>query len=253
MYISRTVNNISGEQIELWDREDRFFYDVLHVPNGDKTAHLKVRSMVGFIPLFAVETLESALVDRLPRVQNIACSGFSKSAPNFLSTWRHIGPVRGGVGAFFLWWASDHLASVIRYMLDEGEFLSPYGIRALSRYHKDHPYVLLNLMGQEHRVGLRPAESSTPNSAGIPTGAAPSGFQSNFLLIESLQKFLYFLGDHYRWNIRMGQDGGPRSGGVKAFSEASRNFLVMPKPRRPVFGGEELFQGSMMAGPSLVL
>ncbi|MCI0426897.1 MAG: glucosidase, partial [Nitrospiraceae bacterium] len=157
VYICRAMNNIGGEKVELWDRDDGFFYDVLHLPNGE-TKHMKVRSMVGLIPLFAVETLDSELVDSLPRFKH-RMQWFTENRPDFaqhLETQSY----DGGVRRFLSLVSRDRLKSVLRYMLDEEEFLSPYGIRALSRYHKDHPYVV-SVMGHEHRVDYEPAESST--------------------------------------------------------------------------------------------
>ena len=194
VYICRAMNNIGGEKIELWDREDGFFYDVLHLPNGE-TTHMKVRSMVGLIPLFAVETLDSELIDSLPRFKH-RMQWFIENRPDFA---QHLETQSfdGGVRRFLSLVSRDRLKSVLRYMLDEEEFLSPYGIRALSRYHKDHPYVV-SVMGREHRVDYEPAESSTGLFGGNSNWRGPIWFPVNYLLIESLQKFHYFLGDQYR-------------------------------------------------------
>ena len=240
VYICRAMNNIGGEKIELWDREDGFFYDVLHLPNGE-TKHMKVRSMVGLIPLFAVETLDSELVDSLPRFKH-RMQWFIENRPDFaqhLETQSY----DGGVRRFLSLVSRDRLKSVLRYMLDEEEFLSPYGIRALSRYHKDHPYVV-SVMGREHRVDYEPAESSTGLFGGNSNWRGPIWFPVNYLLIESLQKFHYYLGDQYKVEYPTGS--GHQSTLWQVAAEISRRlthiFLQNAEGKRPVFGGTNRFQ-----------
>ncbi|MFO0706565.1 MAG: glucosidase [Nitrospira sp.] len=240
VYICRAMNNIGGEKIELWDREDGFFYDVLHLPDG-KNLHLKVRSMVGLIPLFAVETLDSDLVDALPRFKH-RMQWFIENRPDFgahVETHSHDGGVRR-----FLSLVNRHrLKSVLRYLLDENEFLSPYGIRALSRYHKDHPYVL-PVMGREYRVDYEPAESGTGLFGGNSNWRGPVWFPVNYLLIESLQKFHYFLGDQYTVEYPTGS--GAQRTLWQVAGELSRRlthiFLKDAHGVRPVFGGASKFQ-----------
>ncbi len=240
VYICRAVNHLGGENIELWDREDGFFYDVLHMPNGD-TRHMKVRSMVGLIPLFAVETLESDLVDRLPRFKH-RLQWFIENRPDFaqhLETESH----EGGVRRFLSLVNRHRLRSVLRYMLDEEEFLSPYGIRALSRYHQQHPFVW-SVMGQPYRVDYEPAESGTGLFGGNSNWRGPVWFPVNYLLIESLQKFHYFLGDSYQVEYPTGS--GRRMTLWQVAGELSRRlthlFLPDADGRRPVFGATEKFQ-----------
>jgi hypothetical protein len=240
VYICRAMNNIGGEKIELWDREDGFFYDVLHLPNG-VTTHMKVRSMVGLIPLFAVETLDSELIDSLPRFKH-RMQWFIENRPDFaqhLETQSH----DGGVRRFLSLVNRDRLKSVLRYMLDEEEFLSPYGIRALSRYHKNHPYVV-SVMGREHRVDYEPAESSTGLFGGNSNWRGPVWFPVNYLLIESLQKFHYFLGDQYQVECPTGSSHQSTLWQVAA--EISRRlthiFLQNAEGKRPVFGGTNRLQ-----------
>jgi hypothetical protein len=240
VYICRAMNNIGGEKIELWDREDGFFYDVLHLPNGE-TRHMKVRSMVGLIPLFAVETLDSELIDSLPRFKH-RMQWFIENRPDFaqhLETRSY----DGGVRRFLSLVNRDRLRSVLGYMLDEEEFLSPYGIRALSRYHKAHPYVL-DVMGHEHRVDYEPAESGTGLFGGNSNWRGPVWFPVNYLLIESLQKFHYFLGDQYKVEYPTGS--GRQATLWQVAAEVSRRlthiFLKDASGKRPVFGGTARFQ-----------
>lgn len=240
VYICRAMNNIGGEKIELWDREDGFFYDVLHLPDNRKL-HMKVRSMVGLIPLFAVETLESDLVDSLPRFKH-RMQWFIENKPD-LSGHVETQSFDGGVRRFLSLVSCHRLTSVLRYMLDEREFLSPYGIRALSRYHKDHPYVL-SVMGQDHRVDYEPAESTTAFFGGNSNWRGPIWFPVNYLLIESLQKFHYFLGDGYTVEYPTGSGRAIPLDRVAA--ELSRRlthlFLLDAEGRRPVFGDTQKFQ-----------
>jgi hypothetical protein len=239
VYICRAMNNIGGQNIELWDQEDGFFYDVLHWPNGD-TTHMKVRSMVGLIPLFAVETLDSELIDSLPRFKH-RMQWFIENRPDFA---QHVETESQGgeVRRFLSLVDRQRLRSVLRYMLDEQEFLSPYGIRALSRHHQAHPYVL-SVMGQEHRVDYEPAESSTGLFGGNSNWRGPVWFPVNYLLIESLQKFHYFLGDQYTVEYPTGS--GQRRTLWEVAGDLSRRlthiFLQDAAGHRPVFGGTTKF------------
>lgn len=240
VYICQAMNNIGGEKIELWNKEDGFFYDVLHLPDG-QTCHMKVRSIVGLIPLFAVETLDGDLIDRLPRFKH-RMQWFIEHRPDFaqhVETQSH----DGGVRRFLSLVNRDRLRSVLRYMLDEQEFLSPFGIRALSRYHKEHPYVV-DVMGQKHRVDYEPAESSTGLFGGNSNWRGPIWFPINYLLIESLQKFHYFLGESYKVEYPTGS--GRKTTIWNVAAELSRRlthiFLQDEQGRRPVFGGTEIFQ-----------
>ena len=240
VYICRAMNNIGGEKIELWDREDGFFYDVLHLPDG-RTYPLKVRSLVGLIPLFAVETLDSELIDCLPRFKH-RMQWFIEHRPDF-SAHVETRSKDGEVRRFLSLVSQTRLKSVLRYMLDENEFLSPYGIRALSRYHHDHPYTVA-VMGHEYRVAYEAAESTTGLFGGNSNWRGPVWFPVNYLLIESLQKFHYFLGDDYQVEYPTGS--GQATSLDRVAAELSRRlthiFLRDHTGRRPVFGGAEKFQ-----------
>ena len=240
VYICRAMNNIGGEKIELWNKEDGFFYDVLHLPDG-QTFPLKVRSLVGLIPLFAVETLDSELIDRLPRFKH-RMQWFIENRPDF-SAHVETHSENGEVRRFLSLVNSTRLKSILRYMLDEDEFLSPYGIRALSRYHRDHPYVL-SVMGVDYRVDYEPAESKTGLFGGNSNWRGPVWFPVNYLLIESLQKFHYYLGDSYKVECPTGSGRMVCLDAVA--TELSRRlthiFLRDRTGRRPVLGGTILFQ-----------
>ena len=240
VYICRAMNNIGGEKIELWNRDDGFFYDVLHLPDG-QTCPLKVRSLVGLIPLFAVETLDSELIDQLPRFKH-RMQWFIENRPDF-STHVDTQSRDGEVRRFLSLVNRSRLKSVLRYMLDEEEFLSPYGIRALSRYHKDHPYVL-SLMGQEYRVDYEPAESSTGLFGGNSNWRGPIWFPVNYLLIESLQKFHYFLGEDFKveYPVRSRRFLSLNEVASELSRRLTHIFLRDKTGQRPVHGGVRKFQ-----------
>jgi hypothetical protein len=240
VYICRAINNIGNEKIELWNKEDGFYYDVLHLPDG-KTFPLKLRSMVGLIPLFAVETLDSELIDQLPRFKH-RMQWFIENRPDFslhIETRSQDGEVR----RFLSLVNRRRLTKVLGYMLDENEFLSPYGIRALSRYHKEHPFVFSS-MGMDYRVEYEAAESTTALFGGNSNWRGPVWFPVNYLLIESLQKFHYFLGDTFTVDYPTGS--GKKLNLAQIAAELSRRlthtFLRGPDGRRPVYGGTEKFQ-----------
>jgi hypothetical protein len=191
------MHSVGG--IGLWDDEDGFYYDVLRTDGY--TTPLKIRSMVGIIPLFAVEVLEQDTIDKLP--------GFVKRMEWFLShrpdLGRHVSyckpdpdaaqPETDGHGHRLLAIPSrERLQRVLKYVLDENEFLSPYGVRALSRVHKDHPYVFA-AGGSELRVDYVPAESTNSLFGGNSNWRGPIWFPVNFLLIEALERYHHFYGD----------------------------------------------------------
>jgi len=243
VYISHAINHLGegNHEISLWDETDGFYYDVLHFPDG-QNQHMKVRSMVGLIPLFAVETLEPEMIDALPGFQR-RMLWFIENRPEFrrhvCSTSLPDGQVRRMLSIV----DQDQLPRVLKYMLDEQEFLSPHGIRALSKYHQDHPYVL-HLNGTDHCVDYEPAESETGLFGGNSNWRGPIWFPVNFLLIESLQKFHHFLGEHYTVECPTGSGRHATLWQVaaKISRRLSRIFLRDDSGRRPVYGGSSLFQ-----------
>jgi hypothetical protein len=241
VYIAHAMDNLGDERLSLWDETDGFYYDVLH---GAGTAHrMKVRSMVGLIPLFAVETLEPEAIDRLPGFKR-RMQWFVDNHPEFRE---HVEtaptPGGGGVRRLLAIVGRQQLPRVLRFMLDEAEFLSPYGVRAVSRYHKDHPYVL-TVNGLEHRVDYEPAESSSALFGGNSNWRGPVWFPVNFLLIESLQKFHYFYRDTLTVPCPTGSS--TRLDLWQVAAELSRRltriFLRDGDGRRPVYGDTEKFQ-----------
>ena len=241
LYIADAMNHVGGDRdTQLWDEADRFYYDVLHLPNGDRLP-LKVRSLVGLVPLFAVETLEPETLAALP--------GFKKRVDWFIRNRpdlkRNVACMETpGIGARRLLSIvySGKLRQILQTLLDENEFLSPYGIRALSKYHAQHPY-LCQVNGQLHRVDYEPAESSSGLFGGNSNWRGPIWFPVNFLLIESLQKFHHYLGDDFKVECPTG------SGQIMTLwevaTELSQRLILIflkDKGQRPVYGGIEMFQ-----------
>jgi hypothetical protein len=235
------MNNRGNEGLELWDEEDGFYYDVLHLPDNSRQP-LKVRSMVGLIPLYAVETLEPEMLERLGGFRR-RLEWFIENRPDLTRNVACMRTRGKGERRLLSIVSPDRLRSVLRIMLDESEFLSPYGIRALSRVHKDRPYVL-NVNGHEHRVDYEPAESSNSLFGGNSNWRGPIWFPVNYLIIESLQKFHHYLGDDFKVECPTGSGRFMNLWEVAAeiSQRLSRIFLRDPGGRRPVFGRTETFQ-----------
>jgi hypothetical protein len=195
LYIADAMNNISGDGIALWNEEDEFFYDVLHLPHGEEFP-LKVRSMVGLIPLFAVETIDPDMIDRLPGFKQ-RLEWFINNRPDLarlISRWQEPGM---GERRLIALTRGHRMKRLLKRMLDPNEFLSDYGIRALSKYHEAHPYVL-HANGMENVVRYEPGESRSSLFGGNSNWRGPIWFPVNFLLIESLQKFHHYFGDDFK-------------------------------------------------------
>jgi hypothetical protein len=236
MYIAHAMNTLG-----LWDEDDGFFYDVLRLPNGS-VQPLKIRSMVGLIPLFAVSTVEDADLAQLPRFRS-RLLWFVKNRPDICQIVAKMNEVSPANRRLLSILNPERLRRVLRVMLDETEFLSPYGIRALSRYHLKHPYVL-RTDGAVYSVCYEPAESTTGLFGGNSNWRGPIWFPLNFLIIESLQKYHYYYGDDFRVEFPTG------SGEMMTLWEVARElskrlasiFLRDSKGRRPVYGSVEAFQ-----------
>jgi hypothetical protein len=241
VYIAHATHHRGGEEINLWDERDGFYYDVLHLPDGEHRP-LRVRSMVGLIPLFAVETLEPDIVDRLPGFKR-RMQWFIDHHPEFREHVQLLDVPGKGTRRLLSIVTREQLPRVLRVMLDESEFLSPFGIRALSRYHKDHPY-MLNVNGMEHRVDYEPAESSSGLFGGNSNWRGPIWFPVNHLLVESLQRFHHFYSDGLKVECPAGS--GPLMTLWEVALELERRlasiFLRGADDRRPVLGGTEQFQ-----------
>ena len=249
IYIADAMTHIGESRTQLWDKEDGFFYDVLHLPDDSKV-RLKVRSMVGLIPLFAVTTLEPELLERLP--------GFKQRLEWFINNRpqlkRNVACMETqGIGArrmLALCYVTldrvesqDRLRQILTKLLDENEFLSDYGIRALSKYHDPNPYTFY-VNGEAHTVNYEPAESSSGLFGGNSNWRGPIWFPVNYLLIESLQKFHHYLGDDFQVECPTGSGNWLNLWQVA--EEISRRlkqiFLPDSTGKRPLYGNIEQFQ-----------
>jgi hypothetical protein len=241
LYIANAMNNMGDDGIELWNEDDGFYYDVLHLGNGDHFP-LKVRSMVGLIPLFAVETLEPALLDKLPGFRR-RLEWFLQHRPDLTGNVASVRAPGMGERRLLSIVNIDRLRRVLKVMLDEREFLSPYGVRALSRVHLEHPYTL-TVGGQVHSVRYEPGESSTGLFGGNSNWRGPIWFPVNFLLVESLQRFHHYLGPDFTVECPTGS--GVMMTLAQAAEEISKRltrvFLRDGDGRRAVFGESAMFQ-----------
>jgi hypothetical protein len=230
-----------GEGHDLWDDEDGFFYDVLHMPD-DSRRPLKIRSLVGLIPLLAVQTLEADVLARHDGFRR-RLEWFIAHRPDLTGDVACMKTPGHGVRRLLSVVDGDRLRRILRVMLDEREFLSPFGIRAISQIHRDEPYVL-NIGGHEYRVDYEPAESTSGLFGGNSNWRGPIWFPINFLIVEALQKFHHYLGDAYTVECPTGS--GRFMTLWQVSEEISRRlssiFLDDTSGHRPVFGHNELFQ-----------
>ncbi|NJO41976.1 MAG: glucosidase [Cyanobacteria bacterium RU_5_0] len=249
LYIADAMNHIGEDRTQLWDGNDGFFYDVLHLPN-DEQVPLKVRSMVGLIPLFAVTTLEPSVLNTLPNFKkrlewfirhrpdlkrNVACMetrgvGARRMLALCYVTLGHVNP-------------EDRFRRILEKLLDENEFLSDYGIRALSKFHKDQPYYF-DTDQTQYRVDYEPAESSTGLFGGNSNWRGPVWMPVNYLIIEALQHYHFYLGDDFK--IECPTASGNWMTLWEVANDISQRlmkiFLQDPAGRRPVYGDTRKFQ-----------
>ena len=193
--IAAAMNNLGGKGIGLWNEEDEFYYDVLHTPGG-RYFPLKVRSLVGLMPLLAVETIQWQLIDALPGFK-ARLEWYLQHRPDLaslVSRWQEPGMGERRLVALT---RGHRMKCLLRRMLDPEEFLSDYGVRSLSKHYKDHPYVL-NVRGDEKIVSYEPAESQSGIFGGNSNWRGPVWFPINYLLIESLQQFHHYYGDDFK-------------------------------------------------------
>jgi hypothetical protein len=241
LFIAEAMNNIAGEGISLWNEEDEFFYDVLHFEHGE-TIPLKIRSMVGLIPLFAVTTIEPALLDQVPEFKS-HLEWFLEHRPNLVklvSRWQEPGMGERRLLAIL---RGHRMKRVLYRMLDEKEFLSPYGIRALSRIYAEQPYAL-HMDGASYTVAYLPAESDSGLFGGNSNWRGPIWFPVNYLIIESLQQFHHYYSEDFL--VEYPTHSGKKLTLNQIADEISHRliniFLRDPTGRRPVFGANETFQ-----------
>lgn len=240
LYIADAMNKIGEMEASLWNESDGFYYDVLHLHEQQIT--LKVRSMVGLIPLFAIESMEPETLKMLPGFKK-RLEWFIQNRPDLRQNVACMETKGIGARRLLAIVSRDKLRSILQKMLDESEFFSPYGIRAVSRFHAEHPYTF-DVKGSQFRVDYEPAESSSGLFGGNSNWRGPIWFPVNFLIIESLQKFYYYLGDDFKVECPTGS--GQMMTLWEVASELSqrltRIFLQNSSGQRPVYGGIQKFQ-----------
>ncbi len=241
IFIADAMNELGSDGISLWDEDDGFYYDVLHM-HGYGSSPLKVRSMVGLIPLFAVGTIEPEVLDKLPNFKK-RMYWFLENRPDLTDNVSCMRTPGMGERRLLAVAFRERLERVLKMMLDENEFLSKHGIRAISKFHKDSPYIL-QVNGDEHRVDYEPGESTSGLFGGNSNWRGPIWFPVNYLLIESLQKFHHYYGDDLKIECPTGSGNMMNLWDVS--QELSRRlshiFLRNGDGTRPVFGDNEKMQ-----------
>jgi hypothetical protein len=240
-YIASAMNR--RDEYGMWDEEDGFYYDLLRLPDGS-SHRLKVRSMVGLLPLCATTIVEESMRDRFPKTV-AAFNERLRRMPHLRETIHPTGPGNFGVAnrGIMALLNPDRLRRILTKVLDENEFLSPYGIRSLSKYHEQHPYVL-NVGGEEYRVDYLPAESNSGMFGGNSNWRGPVWMPVNALIIRALLNFYLYYGDNFKIECPTG------SGKMMNLFEVSREishrltriFARDDHGRRPVYGGTGKFQ-----------
>ena len=248
LYIADAMNHI-GDGVALWDEEDGFYYDAINFPDGGRSM-LKVRSLVGLIPLLGVNVLDPKTIENLPGFKqrlewfienrpdlkkNVACMETEGMEAKRLLALCYATSRDDG--------ESNKLQKLLSYMFDEAEFLSPHGIRSVSKYHQNNPFAM-EVNGQKYQVDYEPAESTSGMFGGNSNWRGPVWFPINYLLLEALQNFHEYLGDDFKVEFPTG------SGELKNLQEiivdlAERMmniFLRNDSGKRPVFGAIEKFQ-----------
>ncbi|HEY9598630.1 MAG TPA: glucosidase [Cyanophyceae cyanobacterium] len=260
LLIADAMNKVGGQNVDIWDDYDKFYYDILKAPPGkvagaDSSGALsmKVRSMVGLIPLFAVETIEQELVDKyLSSDFRNRMEWFVKNRPQ-LADHKNIELIPDKRKGLYLSLVNkERLQAILNRMLNSQEFLSDYGIRALSKYHEQHPYIL-QVENQQYRVEYEPAESKYGLFGGNSNWRGPIWMPVNFLIIESLQKFHYYWGDEVKikcpnadgeikemnlWDVSMELSRRV----ISIFLKKTAPNSSYPNGWRPVYGGSDKFQ-----------
>ena len=241
VYIANAINT-SQNQGGLWNEDDGFFYDAICTPNGQKIP-LKIRSFVGLIPLFAVETIEAASLEKLPRFRR-RMQWFIDHRSHLMEHLTLRNTERNNDRFLLSLVNEDQLKRMLARMLDSDQFLSPYGLRALSKEHEKNPFTL-NIMGHVHSVSYQPAESTTNLFGGNSNWRGPIWFPLNYLMIESLQKFDFFFNETLSVDMPTGSGRKATLAEVAAALSQRLIHIFLRNPdtgRRPFNGDTDLFQ-----------
>jgi hypothetical protein len=240
-WIAAAVDPVGEHPDEMWDEEDGFFYDVLRLPNGTGT-RIKVRSLVGLLPLCATTVIEADIIDRYPKIAGQVRAFIERNRDLLVNIGDPLVP--GAHGRRLLSLVNEQkLRRILARMLDEERFLGPHGIRSISRWHLDHPYVV-DIGGAEYRVEYEPAESTSGMFGGNSNWRGPVWFPINLLLIRALISHYRYYGDDLKVECPTGS--GTMMNLFEVAQELSRRladiFLRDDDGRRPVYGGTRLFQ-----------
>ena len=241
LWIAAATDRVGENREDLWDEEDGFFYDLLNLPDGT-SMRIKVRSLVGLLPLCATTVISRELVEKCPRFIERARGFLARHGALLLNI--HPPEKPGEQGRHLLGLLNeDKLRRVLARMLDEERFLSPFGIRSLSKWHRDHPYVF-NVQGEEFKVEYLPGESNTGMFGGNSNWRGPVWFPVNLLIFRGLLQFYLYYGDAFTVECPTGS--GRRMNLYEVAMEIQRRltsiFLRNEEGRRPVYGGTEKFQ-----------
>ena len=241
LHIAGAMQSIGGDKLNLWDEDDQFYYDMLHKENGDAEL-LKVRSMVGLIPLFAVEVLTPELLEKLPdfkrRVEWVLNN--RPDLASLISSWYN--PGKGETRLLSIL-RGHRMKMIMKRMFDETEFLSDYGVRSLSKYHKEHPYKF-TYEGGTVQVDNTPAESTGDMFGGNSNWRGPIWFPMNYLILDSLEKFSNYYGNEYE--VEFPTNSGEMMNIKQAAEGVSKRLLSLFIPdannKIPMYGEYEKFQ-----------
>jgi hypothetical protein len=243
LWIAYAMDRPTELHDEMWDEEDGFFYDLLRLPDG-RAMRLKVRSLVGLLPLCASSVIEPELINRFPKLRELVAQ-FRDRYPELIA---QVAPTDAGFTGYKGRWLLSilnrrNLERVLGHLLDENEFLGPHGIRSLSRHHLDHPFVF-HFEGHEHKVQYLPAESNTAMFGGNSNWRGPVWMPINVLIVRALVNLYTFYGDEFTVECPTGS--GHRMTLFEVAQEIGRRltgtFLRDAEGRRPVYGGTARFQ-----------
>jgi len=201
--IGWAMHHIGQRDISLWDDQDNFYYDAVQMENG-RSERLRIRSLVGIIPLFAVEIINSTMFDRMKEFKTRALN-IIQTRPDLASLISYIEKMNAEGNHLFAIMRGYRLEHLLKRLLDEDEFLSEYGIRSLSKYHLDHPFVF-QYQDTSHIIQYEPGESSTSMFGGNSNWRGPIWFPLNYLIIKALRKYYQYYGDEYVYEFPTGSD-----------------------------------------------
>ncbi len=239
--ISNAINGCSNEEHSLWDPEDKFYYDALHLPN-EKIIPLRIRSLVGLLPLLAVETLSPELLEKTP-VFSRRLDWFSKKKAHITCKMACMHTKGSNQRRIMSIVMKEKLVRILQYMLDENEFLSPYGIRSVSKFHEKNPYHF-PLGDQKYSISYEPGYSKSRLFGGNSNWRGPIWFPINFLLIEALQKYHHYFGDDFQ--VEFPSFSGNKMNLWDISIELSKRliglFVKTPEQARPIYGSDPLFE-----------